>query len=66
MGFRAGDEERLFLFFITLGLELSDTKVYEPSIRALFGTASHFVGPWVHGAVPPMQGYLAHKKHPPR
>ena len=24
-----------FIFFITLGLELSDTKVYEPSIRAL-------------------------------
>jgi len=23
-------------------LELSDTKVYEPSIRALLGTASHF------------------------
>ena len=28
-------------FFITLGLELSDTKVYEPEIRALLGTASH-------------------------
>ena len=24
-----------------LGLELSDTKVYEPSVRALLGTASH-------------------------
>jgi len=31
-----------FFFFITLGLELSDTKVYEPQIRALPGTASHF------------------------
>ena len=28
----------LLLFFITLGLELSDTKVYEPLIRALLGT----------------------------
>jgi len=32
----------LRLFFITLGLELSDTKVYEPEIRALLGTASHY------------------------
>jgi hypothetical protein len=32
----------LLLFFLTLGLELSDTKVYEPSIRALLGTASHY------------------------
>jgi len=31
-----------FFFFITLGLELSDTKVYEPEIRALLGTASHY------------------------
>jgi len=31
-----------FFFFITLGLELSDKKVYEPEIRALLGTASHF------------------------
>ena len=28
-------------FFITLGLEMSGTKVYEPYIRALVGTASH-------------------------
>jgi hypothetical protein len=28
-----------FFFFITLGLELSDTTVYEPEIRALLGTA---------------------------
>ena len=26
-----------FFFFITLGLELSDTKVYEPYIRPLLG-----------------------------
>ena len=26
----------------TLGLELSDTKVYEPKIRDLLGTASHY------------------------
>ena len=32
----------LFFFFITLGLELGDTKVYDPSIRALLGTASHY------------------------
>ena len=31
-----------YYFFITLGLELSDTKVHEPSIRALLGTASHY------------------------
>ena len=30
-----------FFFFITLGLELSDTKVHEPQIRALLGTASY-------------------------
>ena len=33
-----------FFFFITLGLELSDTKVYAPSVRALLGTASHYCG----------------------
>ena len=33
-----------FLFFITLGLELSDTKVYEPYIRGLLGTASQYCG----------------------
>ena len=27
---------------MTLGLEMSDTKVYEPYIRALLGTASHY------------------------
>jgi hypothetical protein len=27
-----------FFFVITLGLELSDTTVYEPYIRALLGT----------------------------
>jgi len=32
----------LFFFFITMGLELSDTKVYAPEIRALLGTASYF------------------------
>ena len=32
----------LLLFFITLGLELSDTKIYEPYIRALLGIASHY------------------------
>jgi len=32
----------LLLFFITLGLELRDTQVYEPSIRVLLGTATHF------------------------
>jgi len=31
-----------FFFFVKLSsLELSDTQVYEPSIRALLGTASH-------------------------
>ena len=37
--------ESLLFFFITLGLELSDTKVYEPQMRALlrceFGRNSH-------------------------
>ena len=32
----------LFSFVITLGLELSDKKVYEVSIRALLGTASQY------------------------
>ena len=32
----------LLFFLITLGLELSDTEVYEPQIRSLFGTASRF------------------------
>jgi hypothetical protein len=27
---------------LAFGVELSDTKVYEPQIRALLGTASHF------------------------
>jgi hypothetical protein len=31
-----------FFFFITLGMELSDTKVYEPYIRALLSTASQY------------------------
>ena len=34
----------LFFLLITLGLELSDTKVYEPYIRVLLGTASHYCG----------------------
>ena len=29
-----------FFFFITLGLEMSDANVYEPSIRDPFGTPS--------------------------
>ena len=32
----------LIFFCFTLGLELSGTKVYEPEIQALLGTASHF------------------------
>ena len=32
----------LFFFFITLGLEMSDTKVYEPRIRDLLGTPSQY------------------------
>jgi len=31
-----------FPFSIALGLELSDTKVYDPEIRAILETASHF------------------------
>ena len=38
----APKQVRSFFFFITLGLELSDTKVYKPEIRALLGTASHY------------------------
>ena len=33
--------DQVFFFFITLGLEMSDKKVYEPQIRALLGTASN-------------------------
>ena len=29
-------------FFLLSSLELSDTKVYDPQIRALLGTAAHF------------------------
>ena len=32
----------LFFFFITLGLEMSDTQVYEPYIRDLHGTTSQY------------------------
>ena len=32
-------------FLLLSSLELSDTKVYEPEIRALLGTASHFTTP---------------------
>jgi len=39
---RAPRAQVFFFFFITLGLELSDTKVYEPQIRALLGTASQY------------------------
>ena len=38
-------ESSLLLLFSSLllsSLELSDTKVYEPSIRARLGTAAHF------------------------
>ena len=35
-------------FLITLGLKLSDAKVYEPWIRALLGTASHYCEAVVH------------------
>ena len=35
-------ETPTFFFFITLGLEVSDTNVYEPQIQALLGTASHY------------------------
>ena len=40
----AGNVRQVFLlfFFITLGLELSDTEVYEPSIWARLETAAHF------------------------
>jgi hypothetical protein len=33
-----------FFFFITLGLELSDPKVYEPQTQALLRIASHYCG----------------------
>ena len=34
--------DSFFFFSTTLGLELSDTKVYEPEILVLLGTAPHF------------------------
>ena len=46
-------------------LELSDTKVYEPEIRALLGTDSHRLIPGRAEKHVQVQGYLAHKKHPP-
>ena len=49
LGVPVGPEDKVlpplfffFSFFITLGLELSDTKVYEPEIRALLGTAFQY------------------------
>ena len=35
-------KSNFFFSFITLGLELSDTNVHKPYIRALLGTASHY------------------------
>ena len=39
---RMQERWRLPHFFITLGLELNDTKVYEHHIRALLRTASYY------------------------
>ena len=36
------DEATFFLSLLLSGFELSDTKVYEPSIQARLGTAAHF------------------------
>ena len=33
-----------FSYLLLSSLELSDTKVYAPQVRALLGTASHFCG----------------------
>ena len=57
-------EQRLFFFFTlvlgprrSLSLKLSDTRVYEPQIRTCRSRQEwHTRG---------LQGYLAHKKHPP-
>ena len=40
--FHSRQSSPFFLFLITLGLEMSDTNVYEPCIRALLGAASHY------------------------
>ena len=40
----AGDAGPLSPSLLLTSLELSDTETYEPSIRALFGTASHDAG----------------------
>ena len=46
------------------GLELSDTKVYEPGMPALLGTTSHFCQVVVQCRVACLQRYLARKKPP--
>ena len=53
-----GCSNLLFVFFITLGLELSDSKVYEPQIRALLGTASHH-----SNSCPPTHSRASFVKH---
>ena len=55
-----------FFFFITLGLELSDTNVYEPEIRALLGTASHYCEAVdLEWHPTPMHPSLLASQHPP-
>jgi len=41
-GGETGRTATFFFFFIALGLELSDTKVYEPYTRDLLGTTSQY------------------------
>jgi len=62
----------IFFFFFTLvtgprrslSLKLSDTRVYEPQLRARLGTTAHFCRVVVlelrtAGAIPPMMGWAA-------
>jgi len=48
-------------FFVTFGLELSDANVYEPSIQALLGTASHYCE-----AVADAGTQKRHRREPPQ
>ena len=65
-----GRGDRVLFFSLSLllsSLELSDTNVYEPYIRALLGTGSHFCHVVVLKLTPSQGagGRGAHKKHPP-
>ena len=68
--FRPAARGTFFFSSLLSILELSDSHVYEPYIRALLGTASLaplplLFRPAARGTPYPLQGYLVHAKQPP-